>query len=116
MRAYRPFLLHILEEDLKLTGKEEGVHEQIRRRCVRLGELLLETEVTVRALAKATGYSKSTVHKDLTERLPNVDASLSEEVAKILAYHKSVRHLRGGEATRIKWINESKKQEEEASK
>lgn len=85
------------------------MHEQIRRRCVRLGELLIETNVTVRALAKATGYSKSTVHKDLTERLPNVDAELSEDVAKILAYHKSVRHLRGGEATRIKWMNEARK-------
>lgn len=74
---------------------------------MRLGELLIETNVTVRALAKATGYSKSTVHKDLTERLPNVDAALSEDVAKILAYHKSVRHLRGGEATRIKWMNEA---------
>ena len=89
------------------------MHEQIRRRCVRLGELLLETEVTVRALAKATGYSKSTVHKDLTERLPHVDASLAEDVAKILAYHKSIRHLRGGEATRIKWMNEMTKQKQE---
>lgn len=89
------------------------MHDQIRKRCVRLGELLIETEVTVRALAKATGYSKSTVHKDLTERLPNVDAALSEEVAKILAYHKSVRHLRGGEATRIKWIQKTKKLEEQ---
>ena len=78
---------------------------------MRLGELLLETEVTVRVLAKATGYSKSTVHKDLTERLPNVDVGLAEEVAKILAYHKSVRHLRGGEATRVKWMNESKEPE-----
>ncbi len=88
------------------------MHEQIRRRCIRLGELLLKTEMTVRALAKATGYSKSTVHKDLTERLPNVDVSLSEEVAKILAYHKSVRHLRGGEATRMKWLNEPKKNQQ----
>ena len=79
---------------------------------MRLGELLLETEVTVRALAKATGYSKSTVHKDLTERLPNVDAALSEDVAKILAYHKSVRHLRGGEATRIKWKKKAEKLED----
>lgn len=78
---------------------------------MRLGELLLETEVTVRVLAKVTGYSKSTVHKDLTERLPNVDVGLAEEVAKILAYHKSVRHLRGGEATRVKWMNESRKPE-----
>ena len=80
---------------------------------MRLGELLWETEVTVRVLAKATGFSKSTVHKDLTERLPNVDVGLAEEVAKILAYHKSVRHLRGGEATRIKWMNEARKMEEE---
>ncbi|MCG3088496.1 MULTISPECIES: sporulation transcriptional regulator SpoIIID [Sporosarcina] len=85
------------------------MHEQIRRRCVRLGKMLLETGLTVRALAKATGYSKSTVHKDLTERLPNVDVELSEEVAKVLAYHKSVRHLRGGEATRMKWMNEHNK-------
>jgi putative DeoR family transcriptional regulator (stage III sporulation protein D) len=76
---------------------------------VRLGKLLLETEVTVRGLAKATGYSKSTVHKDLTERLKDVDASLAEDVAKILAYHKSVRHIRGGEATRIKWMKETEK-------
>ena len=51
-----------------------------------------ETEVTVRALAKATGYSKSTVHKDLTERLPNIDGKLAEDDAKVLASHKSVRH------------------------
>lgn len=97
-----------------MIRKEESVHEQIRRRCIHLGELLLETEMTVRALAKATGYSKSTVHKDLTERLPHVDASLSEAVATILAYHKSVRHLRGGEATRVKWLNiaESEKRKE----
>ncbi len=73
--------------------------------------MLLETGLTVRALAKATGYSKSTIHKDLTERLPNVDVALYEEVAKILAYHKAVRHLRGGEATRIKWMKETMKME-----
>lgn len=60
-------------------------------------------------VSKSDRLLKSTVHKDLTERLPNVDVALSEEVAKILAYHKSVRHLRGGEATRIKWMNETKK-------
>ncbi|WOV84678.1 sporulation transcriptional regulator SpoIIID [Sporosarcina jeotgali] len=91
------------------------MHEQIRRRCVRLGNLLIETGLTVRALAKATGYSKSTVHKDLTERLPNIDAQLSEEVAKILAYHKSIRHLRGGEATRQKWKFEQRKLNESAA-
>ena len=98
-----------------MMGKEEGVHEQIRRRCVRLGNLLIETGLTVRALAKATGYSKSTVHKDLTERLPNIDVELSKDVARILAYHKSIRHLRGGEATRQKWKIEQQKLNESAA-
>ena len=79
------------------------MHEHIRHRCVRLGELLIETGETVRVLAKMTGYSKSTVHKDLTERLFLVNEQLANEVKEILAYHKSVRHLRGGEATRKKW-------------
>ncbi|ARK22225.1 stage III sporulation protein D [Sporosarcina sp. P26b] len=90
------------------------MHEQIRKRCVRLGKLLIETNLTVRALANATGYSKSTVHKDLTERLPNVDPCLSRKVAEILAYHKSIRHLRGGEATRQKWKNENEAQKADA--
>lgn len=79
------------------------MHEHIRQRCVRLGKLLLETGETVRALATKTGYSKSTVHKDLTERLLLVNESLAEEVKTILAYNKSIRHLRGGEATKKKW-------------
>ncbi|RUL53183.1 MULTISPECIES: sporulation transcriptional regulator SpoIIID [Lysinibacillus] len=79
------------------------MHEHIRHRCVRLGELLIETGETVRVLAKMTGYSKSTVHKDLTERLFLVNEELANEVKEILAYHKSIRHLRGGEATRKKW-------------
>lgn len=88
-----------------LTSYREGenVHEHIRHRCVRLGELLIETGETVRALAKMTGYSKSTVHKDLTERLTQVNESLANEVKAILSYNKSIRHLRGGEATRKKW-------------
>ncbi|MBD8037746.1 MULTISPECIES: sporulation transcriptional regulator SpoIIID [Solibacillus] len=85
------------------------MHEHIRQRCVRLGELLVETGVTVRALAKMTGFSKSTVHKDLTERLKQVNEPLALQVQQVLSYNKSIRHLRGGEATRKKWI--SKQQE-----
>lgn len=70
---------------------------------MKLGQLLVETGETVRAIAKRTGYSKSTVHKDLTERLQQINEPLSVEVKQILAYHKSIRHLRGGEATRRKW-------------
>jgi putative DeoR family transcriptional regulator, stage III sporulation protein D len=82
------------------------VHEHIRHRCVRLGELLIETGETVRALANRTGFSKSTVHKDLTERLKQVNEPLAKEVQQVLAYNKSIRHLRGGEATRKKWMTE----------
>ncbi len=83
--------------------RTKNVHEHIRKRCIRLGELLIETRETVRVLAKMTGYSKSTVHKDLTERLPTIHEGLAEQVKEILAYHKAVRHIRGGEATKNKW-------------
>ena len=81
------------------------MHEHIRHRCVRLGELLIETGETVRALAKMTGFSKSTGHKDWTERLRQVNEPLAYQVQQVLAYNKSIRHLRGGEATRKKWIS-----------
>ena len=65
--------------------------------------MVQETGLTVRAVAKKTGYSKSTVHKDLTERLKLVNEALAKEVSGILAYHKSIRHIRGGEATKQMW-------------
>ncbi|ETT87187.1 sporulation transcriptional regulator SpoIIID [Viridibacillus sp. FSL R5-0477] len=80
------------------------MHEHIRNRCLKLGFMLKETRQTVRAMAQITGYSKSTIHKDLTERLNEVNEELAKEVSEILAYHKSVRHIRGGEATRKKWL------------
>jgi putative DeoR family transcriptional regulator, stage III sporulation protein D len=58
---------------------------------------------TVRVIAKEFGVSKSTVHKDLTERLPEINPDLANEVKEILDYHKSIRHLRGGEATKLKY-------------
>ena len=80
------------------------MHEHIRQRCVRLGELFVETGGTVRALASKTGFSKSTVHKDLTERLLQVNEPLAKQVQEILTFNKSIRHLRGREATRKKWL------------
>lgn len=79
------------------------MHEPIRQRCIQLANLLIETNKTVRALAEQTGYSKSTIHKDLTERLPNFSEQLAIQVKEILEQHKATRHLRGGEATRMKW-------------
>ncbi len=87
------------------------MHEQIRKRCLELGELVHETGLTVRAVAKKSGYSKSTVHKDLTERLKLVNEALAKEVSEILAYHKSIRHIRGGEATKQMWKLKEEKTE-----
>ncbi len=72
----------------------------------------METRKTVRVIAKEFGVSKSTVHKDLTERLPDINPDLANEVKTILEYHKSIRHLRGGEATRQKYKKEDEKEEQ----
>ncbi len=79
------------------------MHDYIKERAVNIARYITETRNTVRMTAKAFGVSKSTVHKDLTERLPEINPQLYEEVKKILEHHKSVRHLRGGEATKIKY-------------
>ena len=79
------------------------MHEQIEERCVRIGQYIVETGTTVRQAATRFGLSKSSVHKDMGERLPRIHYALAQDVRGVLAYHKSVRHLRGGEATRAKY-------------
>ncbi|MFC7062235.1 sporulation transcriptional regulator SpoIIID [Halobacillus seohaensis] len=79
------------------------MHDYIKERTIKTGEYIIETKKTVRVIAKEFGVSKSTVHKDLTERLPEINAPLAKEVKKILDHHKEIRHLRGGEATRMKY-------------
>lgn len=79
------------------------MHDYIKERTIRIGRCVVETRNTVRTIAKEFGVSKSTVHKDLTERLPEINPDLAVQVKTILEYHKSVRHLRGGEATKIKY-------------
>ncbi len=74
-----------------------------RERCVILGEYLLEHFATVRSAAAVFGISKSTVHKDVTERLRHVNHTLYLQVQELLQKNKQERHLRGGEATRQKY-------------
>ena len=74
-----------------------------RARCVVLGEYLAEKKTTVSQAAAVFGVSKSTVHKDVTETLRFVNRPLWEEVRRVLLQNKEERHLRGGEATRIKY-------------
>lgn len=72
-------------------------------RSIRLAEYIIEHHSTVRATAKAFGISKSTVHKDLTERLKKVNPQLYGEARKILDLNKQERHIRGGMATKEKY-------------
>ena len=75
-------------------------------RAVVLGEYVIDTGATVRATAKVFKISKSTVHKDVTERLLHINRSLYNQVNKVLQKNKSERHIRGGLATRRKYKGE----------
>ena len=74
-----------------------------RARCVVVGEYLVEHQATVRSAAAVYGVSKSTVHKDVTQTLRFVNKRLYADVQQVLLKNKQERHLRGGEATRIKY-------------
>lgn len=76
----------------------------IKERCVILGRYLVENRSTVRAAANEFGISKSTVHKDVTQILKWVDVDLYCKVKEVLDINKRERHLRGGEATRQKYV------------
>ena len=80
-------------------------HINIYERAVSIGNYVVETGATVRVAAKEFGVSKSTVHKDLTERLEVESPQLKKEVEKVLIKNKHERHLRGGEATKRKYLN-----------
>ena len=79
-----------------------------KERCVILGTYLIENNTTVRAVASKFGVSKSTVHKDITENLKEINPILHRQVQEILNINKKERHLRGGEATRQKYLNQIK--------
>lgn len=75
----------------------------IQGRACRLAVYMIESRETVRGVAKHFGISKSTVHKDLTQRLPGLNRGLYNQVKEILDLNKAQRHIRGGLATREKY-------------
>ncbi len=79
------------------------MQEIIDSRARRLAEFIIENDSTVRAAAKQFGVSKSTVHKDITQRLKALDGALWAEAKAVLERNKAERHIRGGIATRIKY-------------
>ncbi len=81
--------------------------DHIWKRVLEVSRYISRTKATVRDAARVFGVSKSTVHKDVTERLPKINRELAQRVKQVLEYNKSERHLRGGEATRKKYIEET---------
>ena len=75
----------------------------IEERTINIGHYIIDKKATVRAAAKFFGVSKSTVHKDVTERLKKINPRLASEVRCILDENKLERHLRGGMATKMKY-------------
>lgn len=82
------------------------VHTNIEERACDLAVYIIENKATVRAAAKQFNISKSTVHKDLTERLKTVNPALYRQVRELLDINKAERHIRGGMATRRKYKGE----------
>lgn len=68
-------------------------------------QVMLENKLTVREVAKIIGLSKSTIHKDLTEKLKFIDEELFDEISNLLEYNKNIRHIRGGQKTKEKYEN-----------
>lgn len=79
----------------------------VEERAIELGEYIIESKTTVRKAAKKFGVSKSTVHKDVAERLKYVDPQLYKEVKSVLEINKAQRHIRGGLATRKKYLEQN---------
>ncbi|MCR5652806.1 MAG: sporulation transcriptional regulator SpoIIID [Ruminococcus sp.] len=76
----------------------------VEERAAMLGEYIIESKATVRSAAKKFGISKSTVHKDVSQRLKSVNPVLYKEVREILDTNKNQRHIRGGIATKNKYL------------
>ena len=80
--------------------------DYIEERAVEIAYYIIEHKATVRQTAKIFGVSKSTVHKDVTERLLEINPALAGEARKVLNVNKQERHIRGGFATREKYLHQ----------
>ena len=76
----------------------------ITSRVLEEANYIINTNETIREVAKVFKISKSTVHKDLHERLKEIDIGIYQKVDNILQYHTDIRHIRGGESTRLKYL------------
>ena len=79
------------------------MNQNIKKRVQQEAEYINKTNLTIREISKIFNVSKSTVHKDLHERLVDIDLSLFYKIDDILKYHINIRHIRGGESTKKKY-------------
>ena len=93
----------IVRENMDEGCWAEKMKDYIRKRVLDICNHIIETQHTVRQAASVLGVSKSTVHKDMIERLPTINKRLAGKVRNILEHNKSERHIWGGEATRKKY-------------
>ncbi|KAJ48763.1 putative DeoR family transcriptional regulator (stage III sporulation protein D) [Clostridium tetanomorphum] len=77
--------------------------DYIEERVLEVANYIISSKATIRKTAKVFGVSKSTIHKDMTERLPKINPQIAREAKTILDYNKSERHIRGGKATKMKY-------------
>lgn len=87
-----------------MAYKYKNVHEIVRSRVLEVGEFIAATGTTVREAGIIFGVCKSTIHRDCRERLPEIDPVLYKEVDKTLNINKEERNIRGGKATREKFL------------
>lgn len=80
------------------------MNDLIKKRVMEESIYIINTGDTIRDIAKKFKVSKSTVHKDLTDRLFNTDKEIYKKVSSILKYHLNIRHIRGGESTKRKYL------------
>lgn len=77
--------------------------DYIEERVLEVAQYIIYSRATIRKTAKVFGVSKSTIHKDMTERLPKINPDIAEEAKSILDLNKAERHTRGGKATKLKY-------------
>lgn len=92
---------------VKTSFRGNSVKDYIEERAIDIANYIIDYNATVRQTAKQFGISKSTVHKDVTERLSQINPALAKEARKVLDVNKSERHIRGGLATREKYLHQS---------
>ena len=77
--------------------------DYIKVRVLEVAKYIIDSKATIRKTAKVFGVSKSTIHKDMTERLPKINQQIANDAKNILDFNKAERHIRGGKATKMKY-------------